>query len=250
MSEKTEQPTDSRLRQARKDGQISKSRDLTQALSGVVWPLVLSAMFYLVVGGGVNVMQCVLDRIGESGGPESEWLGPAAALVIAPAFVLGVCVVLLGAIIAIVFELVQTRGLLSAKPVTPNFGKLNPVNQLKSIFSMRTLVELAKNFIKVSLICACTLVVIRAGLPDLVGLGHVDTLAILKVTTSMLFKIAFSSAGVLVALAAIDVGYQRYEYIKNMKMTKDEVKRDYKQQEGDPAIKGERRRLHAELADR
>ncbi|MGU8077169.1 EscU/YscU/HrcU family type III secretion system export apparatus switch protein [Burkholderia pyrrocinia] len=249
MSEKTEKPTDSRLRQARRDGQIAKSRDLTQALAGVVWPLILTAVFSLGIGGAMQMMQGLLDRVGEDVGRGSEWLYPTIAWIIAPTFVLCICVAVLGAIIAIMFDLLQTRGLLSVKPVTPNFGKLNPVSQLKNIFSLRTLVELAKNLVKVTATGVCTLVVIRLGLPDLIGLARIDTPAIVMVTTSMLFKIAFSAAIVLAVLATIDIGYQKYEYVKSLKMSKDEVKRDYKQQEGDPHIKGERRRLHAELAE-
>ncbi|KVD76193.1 type III secretion protein [Burkholderia ubonensis] len=249
MSEKTEHPTDSRLRQARKDGQIPKSRDLTQALVGVVWPLAFSTVFYMGVGRAVHWVQGLLARIGEGFGHDSEWVDSAIIELIVPSFILCACVAMFGAFFAIVFESFQARGLLSMRPVTPNFGKLNPVSQLKNICSLRTLVELAKNLVKVTVIGVCTFVVIQGGLPDLVGLSRVDAPAILKVTTDMLFKIALSSAGVLVLLAVIDVGYQRYEYIKNLKMTKDEVKRDYKQQEGDPLIKGERRRLHAELTD-
>ncbi|HDR9511859.1 type III secretion protein [Burkholderia cepacia] len=249
MSEKTEQPTDSRLRQARIDGQISKSRDLTQALTGVVWTLALSAMFYAVMGAAARLMQSVLDRIGEQGGLEADRIGPMVAWIISPTFLLCVGVALLGAIVAILFEFLQTRGLVSMTPVTPNFSKLNPLSQIKNIFSMRTLVELAKNLVKVTAISTCTLVVIRLGLPDLFGLARINIPGILVITTGMIFKIVFTSASVMLVLAVIDVLYQKYEYMKNLKMSKDEVKRDYKQQEGDPHVKGERRRLHSELAD-
>ncbi|EDT40721.1 flagellar biosynthesis protein FlhB [Burkholderia ambifaria] len=250
MSEKSEQPTDNRLRQARREGQISKSRDLTQALAGAMWPLALAGTFYLGFGTAVRVMQGVLDMIGEGAAREPTRIDFAVSRVIVPTITLSVGVALVGAVTAIAMELLQTKGLLSVKPIVPNLGKLNPISQLKNIFSLRTLVDLAKNLVKVTAIGTCTLIVIRLGLPDLAGLAAVDAPAILAVTTHLLFKIATASAGVLVVLAAIDVGYQKYEYIKGLKMTKDEVKRDYKQQEGDPLIKGERRRLHAEMADR
>ncbi|KVD55018.1 type III secretion protein [Burkholderia ubonensis] len=250
MSEKTEQPTDNRLRQARREGRILKSRDLTQALAGAVWPLALAGTFYLGFGAAVRVMQSMLDLIGEGAAREPARIEFAVSRVIVPTFTLSIGVAGLGAGVAIVLELLQTKGLLSVKPVVPNLGKLNPINQLKNIFSLRTLVDLAKNLVKVTAIGACTFITIRLGLPDLAGLAAVDMPAILIVTTQLLFKIATSSAAVLVVLAAIDVGYQKYEYIKGLKMTKDEVKRDYKQQEGDPLIKGERRKLHAEMADR
>ncbi|KVO19690.1 flagellar biosynthesis protein FlhB [Burkholderia ubonensis] len=250
MSEKTEQPTDNRLRKARREGRISKSRDLTQALAGAMWPLALAGTFYLAFGTSVRVMQGMLELIGEGAAREPARIDFTVGRVIVPTVTLSVGVAVLGAGVAIVLELLQTKGLLSLQPIVPNLGKLNPVNQIKNIFSLRTLVDLAKNLVKVTAIGACTVIAIRIGLQDLAGLAAVDTPTILAVTSHLLFKIATASAGVLVVLAAIDVGYQKYEYIKGMKMTKDEVKRDYKQQEGDPLIKGERRRLHAEMADR
>ncbi|AOJ03743.1 MULTISPECIES: EscU/YscU/HrcU family type III secretion system export apparatus switch protein [Burkholderia] len=250
MSEKTEQPTESRLRQERRAGRISKSRDLTQAVAGAAWPLALALSFDFVFGAAVRVLHGLFELIGEERLPDSVRMDFAMSRVIVPTIALSVGVAAAGAAISIALELMQTKGLLSMKPVTPNFGKLNPINQLKSIFSLRTLVELAKNLVKVAAVGACTLVVIRVALPDLAAVATVDLPSTLNLTTSLLFRIATASIAVLVALAVIDVGYQRYEYIKGLKMTKDEVKRDYKQQEGDPLVKGERRRQHAELADR
>ncbi|KVV39186.1 type III secretion protein [Burkholderia territorii] len=250
MSEKTEQPTEHRLRQARQEGRVSKSRDLTQALAGTVWLVALASAFGLGWDGAIHVMRNVLDLIGDNTADESARVQFAVSWVIVPTVALSVGVAVVGMSLAIALEVIQTRGLLSAKPVVPNFGKLNPASQIKSMFSLRTLVELAKNLVKVVAIGTCTLIVIRFGLPDLVGLARVDTSAVRMVTTGLLFRIGATSTGVLVVLAVIDVGYQKYEYIKGLKMSKDEVKRDYKQQDGDPLIKGERRRLHAELADR
>ena len=147
MSEKTEQPTDGRIRQARRDGKTSKSRDLTQALTGATWPLVLTGTFYFAFGGAVHVMQGVLDLIGEGDANEPMRVDFAVGWVIAPTVAMSVGVAVMGALMAVVLELLQTKGLFSMKPIVPNFTKLNPINQIKSIFSLRTLVDLGKNLV-------------------------------------------------------------------------------------------------------
>ncbi|WP_063807042.1 EscU/YscU/HrcU family type III secretion system export apparatus switch protein [Burkholderia ubonensis] len=247
MSEKTEQPTDHRLRQARRDGRISKSKDLTQALAGCVWPVILSATFMPAMLIATSMIGQLLDWIEDPTLSLAEqqhyWVGAAvrASLI--------VCVsgAVLGMVIGVVLELLQTKGLFSVKPIVPKFEKLNPASQIKAMFSLRTVVELVKGFSKVVVISAVALLILAHMRQDIVSSARLPLIDALKMMGFMLLLLSLGAQLLSVALAAVDVIYQKYEHQKGLRMSKDEVQREYKEQEGDPMIKGERRRLHHEM---
>lgn len=246
MSEKTEHPTSSRLRQARRDGKTAKSRDLTQAISGGVWLGILSGLFGWMLGNGVGAIRALVDAIGH--GPWGA--GKAVAMQIAVGAVsISVVAVLGGACIAGGIEIMQTRGMLSGKPLAPDFNRLNPVSHIKSLFSLKTVVEFIKGSLKIVVILGATLLLVRWSARDALLASRIDPLQAMGLLTGVLFRLALVVALALLVIGCADALYQRFEYIKSLRMSKDEVKRDYKQQEGNPDIKGERQRLHGELSN-
>jgi type III secretion protein U len=249
MSNKSEKPTDSRLRQARRDGQTSKSKDLTQALTACTWTGILVLVFFPVFGAASQILQNMIGLMGTPKLVPDQLIAHAAGELALPAALMMVGVAITGTVIAVIFEQFQVKGMLSAKPVTPDFNKLNPVKQLKSIFSLKTIIELIKNLLKVIVIAATTVTIIRFNFADALQLFSVAPLDALIVAAHMLCWLGVCAQGFLLVMAMVDIYYQKYEYIKGLKMTKDEVRRDYKQQEGDPHIKGARRQLHAELSN-
>jgi len=250
MSNKTEEPTDNRLRQARRDGQIAKSRDLTQALSGCIWPMILAGLFYPSFMVGVQILKNLLDYVGGHALRVDEIQQFGIRLLVWPT--IGVCVAFAttAVVIAVVSELLQTKGLLSVTPIVPKFEKLNPISQIKNIFSLRTVVELIKGLVKVIVISGITIALIWLKFGEIWGAVRLDMPFALLILSSLMLILGTASQAFAAVLAVVDVLYQKYEYRKGLRMTKDEVKRDYKQQEGDPMIKGERRRLHQEMAGR
>lgn len=248
MSNKSEEPTESRLRQARQDGQTSKSKDLTQALTACIWSAMLVLLFFPAVGAALQILRNMIDLIAASAILPDQLLAHATDELLLPAGLMMLGVAIAGVVIAVMLEQLQVRGLLSAKPVTPDFNKMNPAKQLKSIFSLKTVVELIKNLLKVVVIVVTTIAIIRSYFADALQLFWAQPLDALTIVAHMLCWLGLCSQGALLMMAMVDIQYQKYEYKRGLKMTKDEVRRDYKQQQGDPDIRNARRQLQAGLA--
>jgi len=142
----------------------------------------------------------------------------------------------------------QIGPIFSAEPMKPQVKRLNAVQNLKNMFKVKTLVELIKNIAKMSLIFLLAYLVVADSLREIVSTvgATPDQSATLagQLVVSFLLKVFV----VFIVIALIDLAVQRWEYKKQLRMSKDEVKREYKQDEGDPLIKSIRRQLHQELA--
>jgi type III secretion protein U len=245
MSEKTEQPTPKRLRDAREKGQVCKSQEMGSTA-------VLVAVFGVFLGGGTFIWDTLLLMFDAPlhflNTPFSAAL-PVAALEVS---LLGfkLVAVVLGAAIAagLAANLIQVGVLISVKAVTPSLDKLSPSQWFKKTFAVKNLVELLKTIAKTTLIAW----VVKIALEDNVGLllsipyGNLD--GIPPITGSLFSALIFRVTPVFLAVAAFDYFFQRWQYMKGLRMSKDEVKREYKEMEGDPQIKGKRKQLHQEMA--
>ncbi|KVO23408.1 hypothetical protein WJ74_33810 [Burkholderia ubonensis] len=246
MSEKTEEPTDHRIRQARRDGRIAKSKDLTQALAGCVWPLALSAAFMPALAVASAMIGQLMNWIEDPSISLAEQQHYWAGLVIRASLIFSLGAAVLGVVVGISLELLQTKGLFSVKPIVPKFEKLNPANQLKTMFSLRTVIDLLKGIAKVFVISAIALVILRQAARDIAASAQLPLTDALDMAGFLLLLLSLGTQLFAVALAMLDVLYQRFEHRKSLRMSKDEIQREFKEQEGDPMIKGERRRLHQE----
>lgn len=245
--EKTEEATPKRLREARKKGQVAKSRDVDTVIQLIAAFMTLFFMWGYIAERLKKLMQesfqvatrpdlsldFVLIFIGQAFGTFGKIIAPF---------------LLVMTIVALVSGFFQVGPIFSGEPMKPQFKRLNIVENLKNKFKMTTLIELLKNIAKLTLIFFIAYYVISASLRDVVlsvtaTLDQTLTIAS-KVLSSFLIKIFI----VFIAVALIDLFVQRWQYKKQMRMSKEEVKREYKQDEGDPLIKSQRRRLHEELA--
>ncbi|MDR6504013.1 flagellar biosynthesis protein FlhB [Burkholderia ambifaria] len=247
MTNKTEKPTESRLREARRDGKVAKSKDLTQTLTFVALTALLSGVFVPVFVIAMQMLRDMLELVGRVDWRLDDAADYSIGATLVASTMLGMVVALVGTVAAVMSEQLQVRGMASAKPISPDFSKLNPVNQLKSMFSLKTFVEVIKNIFKVTVISAAFLLVVLAYLPDLLNLNRVSLLSTMTVVAHLHLLVTGIAQIVFLVMSGADFIYQKFEYTKSLKMSKDEVRRDYKQQEGDPEIRGERRRIHVEI---
>jgi type III secretion protein U len=145
-------------------------------------------------------------------------------------------------------ELLQTGMLFSFKALMPSGKKINVANNVKNIFSKKNLIEFLKSNVKIIVLSAILYSVLRNEIPTLLTLPRADLLgvgvAIGILLKAMLIKI---TVGYFI-IAAADFAFQRQQYVKGLMMSKDEVKQEYKEAEGDPHIKHQRRQLHQEMA--
>ncbi|MFM0553152.1 type III secretion system export apparatus subunit SctU [Paraburkholderia sediminicola] len=243
--EKTEKPTDKRLRDARKDGETAKSSDLTEAatMTAVIGTLFVGAG--LLAGAFRTIVVTALDFVSDDHSlPEMiarlVGIGSEALLIILPC-VLAAAVAVVGTSIA------QVGFQITTKPVVPDPSHVSPMAGLKRIFTWRTLIELGKALLNAVILGFVMWVTIRSMMPLIVGSLYQTLPALSKLFWDLLLKLCAVAATVFVVIGAIDAKLQQALFLRQMRMSKDEVKRERKQQDGDPKIKRERKRLAREL---
>lgn len=246
--EKTEQATPRRLREARKKGQIAKSRDIMMIFVLITGLIVLAITFTYIGAEFKELAKLCFTAIAEPqnlDGSKIFSLGKAALITMGEALIPLFVVTFATALIV---GLIQVGALFTAEPLKPKIEKLNPIEGLKNMFKVVTLIELIKNMIKLSLVLFLAYQTINKHLEEVLLSLKVDILLSAKLTGGILIEFVAKVCLCFLVIAFIDYAIQKWNFMKNMRMSKDEVKREYKQDEGDPAIKGERRRLHREMA--
>ena len=248
--EKTEKPTAKKLDEARKKGQVARSKDLTSLA--------------VIAGGGVAVYACtglirqnfhqLLEELWGHGFSRALQGGLDASLLflVARHFALMALPVLLSTcVIAVAISMFQTRGLLiSLEAIQPDLSKLNPLQGLQRYFSLRSLVELAKSLFKVSVIGYAVYTVCDSQFQFCILLVDKQIPAILKAFSHLTSRVVLQACLIMLFLSLLDVYYQRWQYEKDMKMTKQEVKEEHKQADGDPQIKARIRAIQRSMAQR
>ncbi len=238
--EKTERPSPKRLREARKKGEAGKSAELAGAMSFLACIAVVLAMLH-VSSRKLADLSLAVDRSFESLSKptllnlvmESMWL--MASLSLLPVLVAGV--------VYTATMWLQVGTIFSLEPVKPKLDNINPVQGMQKIFSMKSVVNFALMFVKLLVVGVAVFLVCRQILPDAIRVIHADLGAALAVARTALLHLVLWCGGAFVALGAADFGYQKWQFLKDKKMSIQEVRREHKEDEGDPHIKAERRRM-------
>ena len=245
--EKTEQPTEKKLKDARKDGEVSKSSDLVDGVLLAAGVIALIAAGDGMVDAARSSLEIALRFVGGA----HDMVSLAVALQQIGSRVTGAVVIPVGvAMLAVCLALMPQVGFqVSMKPVSFNLQAISPMSGFKKIFSVRALIDLAKMLIKGATVAIVMWQTVKGLLPMIVGSLYQPLPELSRLFSGMVMKLFGIAAVVFVMLAAADVKLQKWLFIRSKKMSKDEVKREHKQDEGDPVIKGERRRLAREMAN-
>lgn len=243
--EKTEEPTPQKLKQARDKGQVAKSQDAVQALLFVGVFTVLA----LTIGQLADAfMELILGSI------EAGTRAPSTETVLLVAedalwFTLKVSLPALGAAFAfgLAANYLQVGFLFTTHAIKPDVKKMNPVSGIKQMFSKKKIVESLKQMIKFTLVAWVVYDAIKGSAADVVRSARMDLLAAVQVGGNIIFDIAVRVAALFFVVAAADFFWQRHSFKKDMMMSKYDVKQEYKQSEGDPQLKAERKALAEEL---
>ena len=245
--ERTEAATPRKLDTLRKEGQVGKSVELNSAIG------LLVALFALRAFGGDGVSQMLWllqAQLGNLARPDLTDQGLADLSSVAVWIFLVVLAPLLIAMpLAGIVSCVGQVGLMvSGKAVSPQFSRINPLAGFKRLFSMHTAVDLVKTLIKVGVVGWLTWRAYLEGYPTLMGLANADLLAGTQTLVAVGVRLGFTVAGAFLVLAVVDFGYQRWDFLRNAKMSKQEVKDEYKSIEGNPEIKAAIRRRQRRTA--
>jgi type III secretion protein U len=253
--DKTEKPTAKRLRDARKKGDVSKSREVTSTAGLLAW-LVLGA---LVLGLAGERLAWLFGRLFELVGQgwSEQGFGVAAATLgwLAAEALLWLSALLLlpAAGLGLLVDFLQTGPVLAFEKLSPKLEHLDPAQGIKRMFSLDNLVELAKSVGKTALLLLIGLLVARSLLPQIMGLAGSEDVAPQAmgalVWQSTVQLLAWTVA-VFAGVAALDAAWQRHSYLKKLRMSLRDIRQELKDSEGDPHIKQHRRQAHAEWSQR
>lgn len=244
MSEKTEPPSQKKIRDARQRGEVAKSKDFTQTA------LILALFGYFLSSGRElfetmgRLMLLPMNFIAVDFRTASSMLFEEIML---QAVWLLLPTLLIVLALGIFCEAVQTGLNISFEALKPSAKKIDPVANAKNMVSAKNLVEFLKSAVKIAVLSAVMYNLILDSLPTLMGLAWGDV-AGLGMVMGQIVKTMIVYTGVAYAVVALaDLAWQRHSYTKGLMMSKDEVKQEYKGMEGDPHIKGQRKQLHMEM---
>lgn len=253
--EKTEEPTSKKLSDARKEGQVAKSKEVTSAFemlaAFVMIRLLVEYMGTVFVGNMQNLYSQIPTYAklyeGHIQAQTFRALFVASLLrilqVITPFLIVGF-------LVAFITNLLQVKWRITTKPLQPKFSKLNPVNGFKRFFSINSLVELVKSFLKLSLIGYVVYNYLKKNMPPIYMLYDVSLNQGIAQVGTLVINLGIRISLFYMLIAAADYVYQKVKFKKDMKMTKQEVKDEFKNQEGDPQIKGKQRQRMMEASRR
>lgn len=246
-AEKTEMPTPKRLQRARSEGNVVKTMELNSAVILLSGTILLNMMMGKIMQSMIYFFHAFYGEI-----PTFEFtvdnfhryfvLGcTKIALILAP-FLLTIMVV------GILINIIQSGWIFSAKTLTPKLSRLNPLNGFSRFFSSRAFVDLLKNVVKVSLVGLVAYWTISADFEEFVPLLDKSIGQIIIFLGHIAFKVAMRTSLMILIIAILDYIWVRYKYIKDLKMTKQEVKEEHRQAEGPPEVKSAIRRIQLRTA--
>lgn len=245
--EKTEEPTPDKLRKLREDGNIPKSQDVTQALMFI-------ACFSVMAGaiGWMGRQLADFERLCFSITSKQAMNSTVVIdllmeglrtmlLTIAP-------IMAIAFFVALAANYAQVGVIFTSKPLEPNFSKLNPISGIKGLVNSKKLVELLKTILKFGLVSYLAYDSLRVRVRDVVLTIRMPVYEGVKIVGQIIWDFSIKIGMVFTLIAAADFFYQRYKFNKDNMMSKYDIKQEYKQSEGDPQQKSERKQMHREMS--
>ncbi len=253
--EKTEPATEKKLKDAREEGQVAKSKELENAVGLLILFVVLK---YWSSSMGYQFMEnfsFVYNKIPELIKMVDGQVVPKVFTTLISQMLLRVLqimipVLLLGVISAFVIDVAQVKWRPTTKPLRPKGSKLNPIKGFKKIFSKDKLVELLKSAIKLVMLWYLAYSTLKDSMKSLFLLYDMTLISAIKLFGNVAIDLGMKISAFLLVLGCADYLYQKWKFSEDMKMTKQEIKDEWKNAEGDPKIKGKQRQRMQEASRR
>ncbi len=245
---RTEQPSEYKLEKARKEGRVAKSQEISAALILLMCVVALVFLSRWLFNEIITVFKFYFTQVSSYQIKNPAFISAFFNVFIKCVLPLG----LIGAISAVAGNIIQTRGFIfSLKPIEPKFSKIVPkIGEYlkKTIFSAKGLFNVAKSIGKVAVICFVAYIYIKKDLfvlIDIIDNGDIGTA--LGQVAKMAAQILITVAVIFLAISIPDYFVQRHDFMEEMKMTKQEVKEEYKEMEGDPEVKSKLQQMQRQL---
>lgn len=249
--EKTEKATPKKKQDARKKGQVPVSKELNASFSLL---MAFVAIDFLKGYMGTHMMN-IMAVISNSASHESldtifyeqgiyEFLGYIFQEILLISIPILVIVMISGTLVSFA----QVGSLFSLDPIKPKFSKINPLKGMKNLFSMRSIVEFAKSVLKSAIMLAIAFDYVNKQIPTMISTFDLNPINILAVMWDIVFNIGIRCSLVLFVIAIFDYAYKRWQNEKDLRMSKKEIKDEYKEMEGDPQLKAKIKEKQREFA--
>lgn len=246
-SEKTEDPTGKKLGDARQEGNVPQSQEI-KIWAGLAGTLVLISVISPIMGRDVLTLMMPFIEHPHTIDMEPDRVGSMLTdQVIGMIKILAWPVVIM-MLLGVVANISQVGLMFVTKHLTLDFNKINPMSGLQRMFSMNNLVNFIKSLLKIGIVGVIIYMFLRSRSNDVIGLAAVDLFASMDYLRREVIKLIIIVMLMVAALAAADYIYQRWQFMQKMRMTKQEVKDEHKQAEGDPLVKGRLRSLRMQRA--
>ncbi len=248
FQEKTEQATPWRKRKAREEGQVAKSTEINSVF------VLLAGIAGLYFGGSSILAQVTATMravFREIPFVELATVNIRDYLVAGIKMISGILFPICGTIVAValLINFVQVGGVTFAtQPITPKLSKIDPVSGFKRLFSRKAFFELLKSILKISIVGVIAYTTFKGELNGYFLLMNQNIGQILSFITTMTFRLSLRVTLALLVLAILDYGFQRWEYERSLRMTRQEVKDEFRQTEGDPLVRARVRSVRREMA--
>jgi flagellar biosynthesis protein FlhB len=234
--ERTEAATPKRREEVRKRGQTARSQDLTGAvvlLAGLYALKTLAGTLKDQLSGLLVTNLLALGDLDKNAPPSTATSGLGAMVAVLPP--------LLGALAlaAILASVIQGGSTFAPGLLSPKSERVNPIAGTKRILSIQSLIQLAKSLAKFGIVALVATIVIRGHLSEIAGLGALDLMPAASVIVGLIWEIAFKSALAMLLLGILDWLWERRRFLNSIRMTKQEVKEEYRQSEGDPHVRAQ-----------
>ena len=253
--EKTEPATSKKLKDARKEGKVAKSKELSSAFDLIVLFLVLKVFISFIGEKLLNFFPMIYGQMADFYKINREALTSVAVMGMLQEVALQMLLVVLpffafGFAITFLVNLVQVGWTVSTKPMQPKLSKFNPINGFKRIFSKDSLFELVKAIIKIAVIVLIAYNSIKDKVDNIFILYEIPLKSAIALVGDIIINTGLYISLVYLIVGAVDYIYQKHKFNEDMKMTKQEVKDEYKNTEGDPQIKSRVRQKMREASQR
>lgn len=246
-AEKTEEPTARRLQKAREEGRVARSIDLPAAAVTIVSVLVLSLAGVWFVNGMAGLFKAALSMDRKAlGTPHVMLTSMADQLMTGFGYALPIMLVTM--VVAFISSTVTGGYLFSVKAAMPHFNKLDPIEGMKRIFGTRALIELGKAIMKFLLVGSVLVTVLLSHTEELAMLGRMGLEPALAATGKLVMDAALWVTLAMVIIAMIDVPLSRYQFMRGMRMSKQEIRDEMKEAEVSPEVRGKIKARQREIA--
>lgn len=244
---KTEQATPKRLSDSKKKGQTAKSADFNSAVSFLVFALLLGALGRYLFTNSMDMMKLSL----QAGFGKMLSAGVAGGILlnsVESILMIFLPFGLLAMVLALATNLIQVGFVFTAEPLKPDFKRLNPIEGFKNIFSSKSMFNLVKNMIKLAVVSLVTYNGLKKVIVKIINSGQIGIENLFGFFIGIVSTLSVNIAALMIVIGIIDFIFQKRDFKKKLMMTKQEVKEEYKQMEGDPKIKAARQQRQRQLS--